>query len=99
MGTGPTAIWGNGSEWRGLRTQKWTYAVYKRDGAELLFDNEADPFQTANLASDTLYSSVKDALKNEMHRKMEAAGDKFRKNSYYKKHWVENRIIKEHLEP
>ena len=99
MGTGPTAIWGNGFEWRGIRTRKWTYAVYKKDGEELLFDNEKDSYQTTNLFHDSSYNSVVQALKKEMYSKMDAAGDKFRKNSYYKKHWVKNRIINEHLEP
>jgi arylsulfatase A-like enzyme len=31
MGTGPTAIFGNGYEWRAVRDKRYTYAVYLRD--------------------------------------------------------------------
>jgi len=34
--------------WRGLVTDRWKYAVYE-DGAEILFDLDADPFEMENL--------------------------------------------------
>lgn len=50
------------SAWRGLRTQKYTYAVYG-DGREwLLFDNEKDPYQMNNLIHDESLSEVKKEL-------------------------------------
>ncbi|MCC8074009.1 MAG: sulfatase [Clostridiales bacterium] len=97
MGTGPTAIYGNGKEWRGIRSRKYTYAVYKIDGKEFLFDNINDPYQLSNLAKDKRYKDVLESLKNEMYEKMNAIGDSFEKNSYYKKHWVKDRIISENL--
>lgn len=98
MGTGPTAIWGDGFEWRAIRTERYTYAKYLSDSSEYLFDNIDDPYQMKNLAGKRQYYELKASLKAEMYRKMNEIGDRFDVNSYYKKHWVENRIIKEHLD-
>lgn len=97
MGTGPTAVYGDGKEWRGLRSDRYTYAVYRKDGKEFLFDDIEDPFQLHNLAENEYYDKIKDSLRSEMQIKMDKIGDEFRKNSYYKKYWVKNRIIKENL--
>ena len=43
MCCGPTAQWGDGNEWRGYRNKQYTYAVYHKDGHELLFDHLNDP--------------------------------------------------------
>ena len=99
MGTGPTAIYGDGFEWRGIRSERYTYAVYRIDKKEFLFDNFEDPYQMNNLAKNKEYADILSSLKNEMYEKMNEIGDKFRKNSYYKKHWVEDRKIKENLIP
>ncbi len=93
MGTGPTAIYGNGKEWRAIRTQKYTYALYKSDGEEFLFNNIDDKYQTKNLAEDENYSDILTSLREEMFMKMKALGDYFPQNSYYKKHWVKGRKI------
>ncbi|MCQ2462626.1 MAG: sulfatase [Clostridia bacterium] len=97
MGTGPTAMYGDGKEWRAVRTKRFTYAVYKKDSNELLFDNINDPYQLNNLASQSEHAQTKNELKNIMYAKMEQIGDNFEKNSYYKKHWIKNRIILEEL--
>jgi arylsulfatase A-like enzyme len=94
MGTGPTAIFGDGNEWRAYRTKQYTYAVYKVDGQELLFDNLADPYQMNNLIYNDEYNKVADNLKKQMWEKMSKIGDNFEKNSYYQENWVEDRIIK-----
>src|SRR5664279_2340867 len=39
QGMGCTAEWIDGHEWRGLRSKQYTYAIYRSDGLELLFDN------------------------------------------------------------
>lgn len=93
MGTGPTAIYGNGTEWRGLRSERYTYAVYKRGAKEFLFDNREDPYQLNNLAADPRYAELKARMKAEMYRQMNAIGDRFRKNSFYRRHWVKRRRI------
>src|SRR3712207_9158905 len=47
---GATAAWEDGHEWRALRDKQYTYAIYRVDGKELLFDHRADPYQLQNLA-------------------------------------------------
>ena len=95
MGTGPTAIFGNGREWRAWRTNRYTYAVYRADGSEYLFDNRNDPFQMKNLSEDC--PTKKEQLKAAMYKKMAEIGDNFEKSSYYRKHWIVNRCIREEL--
>lgn len=93
MCTGPTAKWGNGKEWRGLRTKRYTYAIYRKDRHEFLFDNVKDPYQMTNLAYDNNYSTLKAQLKEQMFARMHKIGDTFAKNTYYKKTMVKDRKI------
>lgn len=99
MGTGPTATYGDGHEWRAYRTKQYTYAVFKKGNKELLFDNLNDPYQMHDLADLPEYEELKARLRDEMYQKMEANKDKFRSNSYYRDTWIENRIIKDVLLP
>lgn len=94
MCTGPTAVFGDGNEWRAYRTKRYTYAVFKADGMELLFDDQRDPYQMHNLMDDPGYAQVAAGLKAEMYAEMERIGDTFENNTYYEKNWVENRLIK-----
>lgn len=94
MCTGPTAVFGDGNEWRAYRTKRYTYAIYRSDGQELLFDNLADPLQVDNLVNDAAHDDVKEQLKAAMWREMASISDSFESNSYYEKNWVENRLIK-----
>ncbi len=93
MCTGPTAVFGDGQEWRAFRTKKYTYAVFKSDGQELLFDNQADPLQMNNLIGKEAYQEVAEDLKHKMYAEMNRIGDNFEKNSYYEKNWIKDRII------
>lgn len=93
MCTGPTAVFGDGNEWRAYRTKRYTYAVYKADGRELLFDNMNDPYQMHDLSGDLAYASLMGALRDRMWAEMTRIGDTFEHNSYYEQHWIENRII------
>lgn len=93
MGTGPTAIFGDGHEWRAYRTKRYTYAVYLADGQEFLFDNEKDSKQMHNLIQNPSYTELAEELKGKMYQKMEEIGDAFEKNSYYEKNWVRDRKI------
>ncbi len=99
MGTGPTATYGNGHEWRAYRTKQYTYAIFKNPEKELLFDNQNDPLQMNNLANEAKYAELKAKLKQEMFDKMEKNNDKFRDNYYYRDHWIVDRIIKDTLVP
>lgn len=93
MCTGPTAVFGDGNEWRAYRTKRYTYAVFKADGMELLFDDQKDPLQLHDLMDDPCYAQVAADLKAKMYAEMERIGDTFENNSYYEKNWVENRLI------
>lgn len=93
MGTGATAKWEDGHEWRAWRTERYTYATYLVDGSELLFDNAADPLQMNDLAGDPAYAELKAQLKAAMYTEMERIGDKFHPSSYYRDNWTKDRII------
>ena len=49
--TGACAAWQNGHEWRALRGKRHTYATYRVDRSELLFDNVKDPYQLKDIAA------------------------------------------------
>ncbi len=92
--TGACACWEDGHEWRAVRDKQYTYAVYRVDGKELLFDNLNDPFQMADLAGDPAHAHVLDDLRAKLNRKMTELNDTFEVSSYYKRHWVsEDRLI------
>lgn len=99
MGTGPTAIWGNGREWRAIRDEQYTYATYLSDKSEYLFDNINDPYQMNNLIDSPNHKEIKEKLKSQMYGKMKKIGDEFEKNSFYKKNWVTKRVIHDELPP
>ena len=65
-----------GKEFRGLRTDRYTYC---RDlsGPWLLFDDQIDPFQTNNLANDPKAASLQHSLDKALARKLKAQHDEF----------------------
>ena len=93
MGTGPTAVWGPGREWRGVRSKQYTYAVYRIDKKEFLFDNISDPLQMRNLAALPEYTGIKSELRASMYAQMEKIHDGFWPNLRYRHLWTKNRII------
>jgi len=93
QGMGTTAAWTDGTEWRGLRDQEYTYAIYRRDRSELLFHNRHDPFQMRNLATDSAsavtlkhYREKSQAWRNEQNDGFEAC-------TWYRDHWTQDRNI------
>ena len=96
---GSTAAWVDGNEWRAVRTRGHTYALYRVDGKELLFDNTRDPFQTKNLLEDTGEKRATETealrlrLRGILNTRMTALGDAFQSCTWYGDHWTENRII------
>ena len=60
--TGACAAWENGHEWRALRDKRHTYAVYRVDGAELLFDHINDPYRMSNLVEIPAYRELEDRV-------------------------------------
>jgi N-acetylglucosamine-6-sulfatase len=45
--------------YHGVRTDRYTYVVYKETGDEELYDRRTDPYQLQNLADDPAYAAVK----------------------------------------
>jgi arylsulfatase A-like enzyme len=93
QGMGHTYLWNDGFEWRGLRDKRYTYAVYRSDGKELIFDNLNDPTQTTNLAADPGHRSELEMFRQKLKMKMAALGDTFESCSWYRDQWTENRVI------
>jgi len=62
-------------EWRGLRTRTHTYARFADGEPWLLYDNEADPYQLANLIDDPQASSTRAALEQELQEWLDRCHD------------------------
>jgi len=93
QGMGHTFLWIDGHEWRALRDKRYTYATYRVDGSELLFDNREDPHQMNNLVNDSAYSGKLKELRGKLKAKMEELNDGFHECSWYRDHWTSDRII------
>jgi arylsulfatase A-like enzyme len=91
--TGATAAWQDGHEWRALRDKRYTYAVYRVDGRELLFDNQADPYQMRNLADDLACARALERFRALLKTKMVSLNDSFKACTWYRDHWTQDRII------
>ena len=75
-----------GREYRGLRTDRYTYAR-SLDGPWLLFDNEADPFQLNNLVDSPDHADVLNQLDTWLQRRLDALNDKFLPGMDYIEQW------------
>ena len=93
QGMGATAIWEDGHEWRALRDKQYTYAVYRADGREYLFDNRADPLQMHNLVQDTQHAGTLERLHTHLKARMAELNDGFEACTWYRDQWTEDRII------
>jgi len=92
--TGACAAWEDGHEWRAVRTKRHTYARYRVDGREFLFDNLEDPYQMNDLAGDPAHAGLLADLRAKLAAKMASLNDGFEASSYYRDNWVsEDRII------
>jgi arylsulfatase A-like enzyme len=92
--TGATARFADGHEWRALRDSRYTYARYRVDGRELLFDHAADPHQMADLAGNDAHASVLAHYRGMLQARMAALHDTFEPCTWYRDHWIEDRIIR-----
>jgi arylsulfatase A-like enzyme len=87
----PTANFDDGHEWRALRDRQYTYAIYRRDGSELLFDHQADPFQQKNLASQSAHAAKMKHYREKLRAWMKQQNDTFEAASWYRDHWTKDR--------
>ncbi len=60
------AYWRGGSEWRGIRNKRYTYACMATGDDFILYDNELDPLQLRNLVDDKDYQGIKNSLHQEL---------------------------------
>jgi arylsulfatase A-like enzyme len=65
----------NVDEWRGLRTQRYTYARWVDGRPWLLYDNETDPYQLDNLVDKRDYADVQRQLEVELEALIAVTGD------------------------
>ncbi len=84
-GTYPKQFSG-GREYRGIRTKQYTY-VADLNGAWLLYDNETDPYQKANLIENPNYRDVAEKLDLLLRKKLNERGDEFLPGNEYIKKW------------
>ena len=94
QGMGHTYQWIDGFEWRGLRDKRFTYAVYRRDGSEHLYDNREDPRQKVNRAQDPAFRAKLAEYRDRLAAKRRALNDTFETCTWYRDHWTDgNRNI------
>jgi len=91
--TGACAIWENGYEWRAVRDKRYTYAIYRIDRSELLFDNKNDPYQMNNLAKDPAHGDTLEGFRAMLAGKMVSMNDTFPESTWYRDNWTRDRII------
>jgi len=94
QGMGHTCLWVDGFEWRGIRDRRYTYAVYRTDGSEHLYDNREDPLQKANRAADSAFRGVLGEFRDRLAARRQALADTFEACTWYRDHWTDgNRNI------
>jgi arylsulfatase A-like enzyme len=73
-------------EYRGLRTERYTYA---RDlkGPWLLYDNLQDPYQMQNLCGTSEYQDVQQHLDGLLEEMLKSLGDEFLPGAEYMRRW------------
>lgn len=75
-----------GREYRGLRTERYTY-VRDLNGPWLLFDNQTDPYQQNNLVGKAEQAALQAELDARLMARLETAGDEFRPAADYIGRW------------
>src|SRR5690606_41604614 len=77
---------GGGKEFRGLRTERYTY-VRDLSAPWLFFDNVADPYQQRNLLDDPNYRALASELDQLLQARLAANNDEFRPGLEYVKQY------------
>ena len=75
-----------GREYRGVRTERYTY-VRDLKGPWLLFDDQTDPYQTNNLVNEPDGKKLQAQLDVILQRKLKSTGDQFLPAADYIKKW------------
>lgn len=86
---GATAVWEDGHEWHALRDARYTYAMYRLDGSEHLYDRGYDPYQMRNLAGDASHRALRETMRRKMLARMDALNDDFAASSHYRDAWTD----------
>lgn len=84
-----------GGEWRGVRTQRHTYARW-RDKGWVLYDNEKDPYQMNNLIGKPEAKELQAKMDAELQKLLKRTGDKFEPGDAYLKRF-KSRLSRRHL--
>ena len=91
--TGACAAWEDGHEWRALRSKQYTYAIYRKDRKELLFDDMKDPYQLHNLVDSPEQTQTLDHFRALLKTRLKELDDTFEASTWYRDHWVKDRNI------
>jgi len=75
-----------GKEYRGIRTEQYTY-VRDMQGPWLLYDNKTDPYQQSNLCNKPQYASLQKTTDNILRQKLHQTKDKFQSGWDYINNW------------
>jgi arylsulfatase A-like enzyme len=93
QGMGATAAWTDGTEWRALRDHEYTYAIYHRDGKELLFNHRKDPYQMIDLAQERSFATTLKHFRQMSESWRKEQNDEFHACSWYQDRWTTDRNI------
>jgi len=63
------------TQWRGVRTRRWTYARWYDGEGWVLYDNEADPYQMTNLIDSPAHADVRAELEGMVQGWLAKTGD------------------------
>lgn len=75
-----------GREYRGLRTERYTY-VRDLHGPWLLYDNARDPYQMLNRVDDSAAAAIQTELDAALQQKLDQQGDAFLPGMEYIERW------------
>jgi len=70
-------------EWRGVKTRRYTYVKWFKDGVEELYDNQNDPYQMQNLAIGSESAPLLEEMRLHLLRLMAEAHDEFLPGNAY----------------
>ena len=75
-------------EWRGLRTERYTYTETVDRRPWLVFDNEADPYQLRNLADDPRLAGIRADLAGMLDARLKQIDDPFLTQEEMWRRWL-----------